>query len=94
MLREFSENLARFDDIVKEFNRLAKEKKKKVIRTWARQSVVTPEFVGLTFAIHNGKQFIPVFISENMVGHRLGEFAPTRTFRVHSGDRKREKHGI
>ena len=82
------------EKLLKKIEKKKKEKKKKVIRTWARQSVVTPEFVGLTFAIHNGKQFIPVFISENMVGHRLGEFAPTRTFRVHSGDRKREKHGI
>ena len=82
------------EKLLKKIEKMKKEKKKKVIRTWARQSVVTPEFVGLTFAIHNGKQFIPVFISENMVGHRLGEFAPTRTFRVHSGDRKREKHGI
>tara|TARA_B100000700_G_C15053944_1_gene861819 strand:+ start:2767 stop:3033 length:267 start_codon:yes stop_codon:yes gene_type:complete len=65
-----------------------KEKKKKVIKTWSRRSVIAPEFVGHTLAIHNGKQFIPVFISENMVGHKLGEFAPTRTFRVHSGDRR------
>ena len=59
-----------------------------VIKTWSRRSIIVPEFVGHTIAIHNGKQFIPVFISENMVGHKLGEFSPTRTFRVHSGDRK------
>lgn len=64
--------------------------KKRVIRTWARRSVITPEFVGLTMGVHNGKQFIPVFISENMVGHSLGEFSPTRTFRIHSGLRKAE----
>lgn len=58
---------------------------KKPIKTWSRRSTVTPEFVGLTFLIHNGKKFIPVFITENMVGHRLGEFSPTRTFRRHSG---------
>ena len=63
-------------------------KKKKVVKTWSRRSVVTPDFVGHTIAVHNGNKFIPVFISENMVGHKLGEFAPTRTFRMHSGDRK------
>ena len=63
-------------------------KKKKVVKTWSRRSVVTPDFVGHTIAVHNGNKFIPIFISENMVGHKLGEFAPTRTFRMHSGDRK------
>ena len=63
-------------------------KKKKVIKTWSRRSMVTPDFVGHTIAVHNGNKFVPVFISENMVGHKLGEFAPTRTFRMHSGDRK------
>lgn len=63
-------------------------KKRKVIKTWSRRSMVTPDFVGHTIAVHNGNKFIPVFISENMVGHKLGEFAPTRTFRMHSGDRK------
>lgn len=58
---------------------------KKVIKTWSRASTVTPEMVGLTIAVHNGKQFIPVFINENMVGHKLGEFAPTRLFRQHGG---------
>ncbi|MEO1022219.1 MAG: 30S ribosomal protein S19 [Bacteroidota bacterium] len=57
--------------------------KKKVIKTWSRSSLITPDFIGLTFAVHNGKQFIPVFVTENMVGHKLGEFAPTRTFRGH-----------
>jgi len=59
---------------------------KKVVKTWSRRSTILPEFVGLTFAVHNGKNFIPVYVSENMVGHRLGEFAPTRTFRGHSGN--------
>jgi small subunit ribosomal protein S19 len=59
-----------------------------VIKTWSRRSVVTPEMVGLTFAVHNGKKFIPVFVTENMVGHKLGEFSPTRTFYGHSGDKK------
>jgi small subunit ribosomal protein S19 len=58
---------------------------KRVIKTWSRSSVVTPDMVGLTIAIHNGKQFLPVYVNENMVGHKLGEFAPTRTFRAHGG---------
>ena len=70
---------------VKEMN---KTKKKQVIKTWSRRSTVSPLFVGYTFAVHNGNKFIPVYISENMVGHKLGEFAPTRIFRQHSGDRK------
>lgn len=61
---------------------------KKVIKTWSRRSTVVPEMVGLTFAVHNGKKFLPIYISENMVGHKLGEFAATRTFSAHSGDRK------
>lgn len=60
----------------------------KVVKTWSRRSTIVPEFVGVTFAVHNGKKFIPVFVSEEMVGHKLGEFAPTRTFHGHSGDRK------
>ncbi|HEU19041.1 MAG TPA: 30S ribosomal protein S19 [Deltaproteobacteria bacterium] len=59
-----------------------------VIKTWSRRSTITPEFVGHTFAVHNGRKFIPVFVTENMVGHKLGEFAPTRTFYSHAGDRK------
>ena len=62
--------------------------KKKIIKTWSRSSTITPHFVGHTFAVHNGNKFIPVYVSENMVGHKLGEFAPTRIFRQHSGDRK------
>ena len=61
---------------------------KKPIKTWSRRSMITPELVGHTLAVHNGNKFIPVFIYENMVGHKLGEFSPTRTFRMHSGDRK------
>jgi small subunit ribosomal protein S19 len=62
--------------------------KKTVVKTWARASVISPDFVGHTVAVHNGNKFIPVYITENMVGHRLGEFAPTRTFRGHAGNRK------
>ena len=60
------------------------------IKTWSRRSMVLPDFVGLTIAVHNGKQHIPVLITENMVGHKLGEFSPTRTFKAHSGDKKVE----
>jgi small subunit ribosomal protein S19 len=61
-----------------------KSQKRKVIKTWARRSTITPEMVGLTIAVHNGRKFIPIFISENMVGHKLGEFSPTRTFKGHT----------
>ena len=61
---------------------------KKPIKTWSRRSMITPDMVGLTLAVHNGKTFVPIFVSENMVGQKLGEFAATRTFRAHSGDRK------
>jgi small subunit ribosomal protein S19 len=60
----------------------------RVIKTWSRRSIIVPEMVGLTLAVHNGRKFIPVFVSENMVGHKLGEFSPTRTFHGHSGDKK------
>ena len=62
--------------------------KKTVIKTWSRASMISPDFVGQTFAVHNGNKFIPVYVTENMVGHKLGEFAPTRTFKGHSGNRK------
>ena len=74
--------------LLKKVEKTMSMKKKQVIKTWSRRSTITPDFVGLTFAVHNGNKFIPVFISENMVGHKLGEFAPTRIFRAHSGDRK------
>ena len=60
----------------------------RVIKTWSRRSTIIPEMIGLTFAVHNGKQFIPVYVSEQMIGHKLGEFSPTRTFRGHAADRK------
>ena len=63
-------------------------KKKTVIKTWSRRSMIAPEFVGHTLAVHNGNKFIPVYVTENMVGHKLGEFAPTRTFKGHSGNNK------
>lgn len=66
-------------------NELNRTREKRVIRTWSRASTISPEFVGHTLAVHNGNKFIPIFITENMVGHKLGEFAPTRTFRGHGG---------
>lgn len=63
--------------------------KKTVIKTWSRRSMISPEFVGHTIAVHNGNKFIPVYVTENMVGHKLGEFAPTRTFRGHSGNKSK-----
>ena len=67
---------------------MVKAPKKSVIKTWSRRSTILPEFVGHTFAVHNGRKFIPVFVTENMVGHKLGEFAPTRTFVGHSAEKK------
>ncbi len=72
----------------KKIDKLNSSNKKEVIKTWARRSTISPLFVGHTFAVHNGNKFIPVFVTENMVGHKLGEFSPTRIFRQHSGDRK------
>ena len=64
---------------------------KKMIRTWSRRSTITPDFVGLTFAVHNGRKFVTVFVTENMVGHKMGEFAPTRTFHGHIADKKAKR---
>lgn len=61
---------------------------KKIIKTWSRRSTITPDFIGISFAVHNGKKFVPVYVTENMVGHKLGEFSPTRTFHGHAADRK------
>jgi small subunit ribosomal protein S19 len=67
---------------------MTRQKSKKIIKTWSRRSTIIPEMVGLTFSVHTGRKFLPVFVTENMVGHKLGEFSPTRTFTAHSGDRK------
>ncbi len=64
---------------------------KKMIKTWSRRSTIIPEFIGFTFAVHNGKKFIPVYVTENMIGHKLGEFSPTRTYRGHAGSSKSAK---
>lgn len=77
--------------LVKKVEDAGKGNQKKVIKTWSRRSTILPEFVGVTFAIHNGNKFVPVYVTENMVGHKLGEFAPTRQFRGHVGHTKSDK---
>lgn len=77
--------------LLKKVQAVKQSGKRDAIKTWKRASVVIPDFVGLTIAVHDGRKFISVFVTENMVGHALGEFAPTRTFRMHSGQRKAEK---
>ncbi len=77
--------------LLKKVQQLNERNEKKVIKTWSRASTILPEFVGHTFAVHNGNKFIPVYITENMVGHKLGEFAPTRTYRGHAGHRKEDR---
>jgi small subunit ribosomal protein S19 len=74
--------------LLKKVQRAKEGAGEKVIKTWSRRSTITPDLVGLTIAVHNGKKFIPVFVTEDMVGYKLGEFAPTRTFHSHAGDRK------
>ena len=77
-----------YHKLIKKVMMAKDSQKKSVIKTWSRSSMVIPDMVGLTIAVHNGRSFIPVYLTENMVGHKLGEFAPTRTFKGHSGNRK------
>ena len=79
------------ESLLRKVEKMQASGKKQPIKTWSRRSMVLPDFVGLTFAIHNGKQHLPIFITENMVGHRLGECAPTRTFKAHGGVVKKEE---
>ncbi len=79
------------DHLLKKVRKALETGDKKVIKTWSRRSTILPEMVGLTFAVHNGHKFIPVYVTENMVGHKLGEFAPTRTYRGHAGDKTKVK---
>ena len=81
------------DYLVKKVEAMNRSGQKRVIKTWSRRSTIIPEFVGHTFAVHNGKKFLPVFVAEDMVGHKLGEFAPTRTFYGHAGDKKSKLKG-
>jgi small subunit ribosomal protein S19 len=79
------------ESLLKRVRSMNDRNEKRVVKTWSRASTVTPEFVGHTFAVHNGNKFIPVYVTENMVGHKLGEFAPTRLFRGHSGHKAADK---
>ena len=76
------------EHLLKKVDALNETNDKQVIKTWSRRSTIIPDMIGMTFAVHNGKKFIPVYITDQLVGHKLGEFAPTRTFRGHAGDRK------
>ncbi len=78
-----------YHKLLKKVQKAKGEKRKSVIKTWSRSSMIIPNFVGETIAVHNGKTFVPVFVTENMVGHKLGEFAPTRNFRGHGGNKKK-----
>ncbi|MBC8552197.1 MAG: 30S ribosomal protein S19 [Nitrospira sp.] len=75
--------------LYKKINNMNEKNERNVIKTWSRRSTITPDFIGHTLAVHNGRKFIPVYVTENMVGHKLGEFSATRTFRGHSGDKKK-----
>jgi len=77
------------DHLLKKVEEMARTGGKKMMKTWSRRSTVTPEFIGFTIAVHNGRKFIPIYITENMVGHKLGEFSPTRTYRSHGGQTKK-----
>lgn len=81
------------DHLMKKAQSAVEAGRREVIKTWSRRSTLTPEMIGLTFAVHNGRKFIPVYVTEGMVGHKLGEFVPTRTFRGHSGIRKTAVEG-
>lgn len=76
------------EKLMKRILAMNEKNERNVIKTWYRRSTITPDFIGHTLAVHNGRKFIPVYVTENMVGHKLGEFSPTRTFRSHSGDKK------
>jgi small subunit ribosomal protein S19 len=77
--------------LLKKIDLMNEKNERNVIKTWSRRSTISPEFIGHTLAVHNGRKFIPVYVTENMVGHKLGEFSPTRTFKGHSGTKKEDK---
>lgn len=81
------------EKLMKKVQQMTDTGEKKIIKTWSRRSTITPDFIGFTFAVHNGKKFIPVYVTENMVGHKLGEFSPTRTFKGHAGSEKSAAKG-
>ncbi len=82
------------DHLMKKVEQAQESGSRKVIKTWSRRSDITPEMVGLTFAVHNGKKFIPVYVTENMVGHKMGEFSPTRTYYGHTSDRRGSRASV
>ncbi|MFZ9760637.1 MAG: 30S ribosomal protein S19 [Candidatus Kapaibacteriota bacterium] len=93
MARSLKKGVFIYYKLMKKVDAMNESGKKTVIKTWSRASTIAPEFVGHTFAVHNGNKFIPVYVTENMVGHKLGEFSPTRTFKGHAGNRKDQKSG-
>ena len=88
MARSISKGPFVDDHLLKKVEQMNQTKDRKIIKTWSRRSMIVPEMVGLTIAVHNGRQHVPILINDQMIGHKLGEFAATRTFRGHSGDRK------
>lgn len=91
MARSLKKGAFADDHLMKKVDKLNEENKKEVIQTWSRRSTIFPQFIGHTFAVHNGREHIPVYVTEDMVGHKLGEFAATRTYRGHGDDRKTGK---
>jgi len=81
------------EKLMNKIRKVGRTKEKKVVKTWARRSIITPEFVGHTIAVHDGHKFVPIYVTESMVGHKLGEFAPTRLFRGHGGRKAKEERG-
>lgn len=93
MARSLKKGAFIYYKLLEKVDALNESGKKTVVKTWSRASTIAPDFVGHTFAVHNGNKFIPVYVTENMVGHKLGEFSPTRTFKGHAGNRKDQKSG-
>lgn len=93
MPRSISKGAFVDDHLLKKVEQMNQTKDRKIIKTWSRRSTVVPDMIGHTFAVHNGKKFIPVFVTENMVGYKLGEFSPTRTFFGHAADKKAKLRG-
>ncbi len=91
MARSSKKGLYVHEKLMKKVEQAQNSGSQRIIRTWSRASMIIPEMIGMTFAVHNGTRFIPVFVSEQMVGHKLGEFSPTRTYHGHAGDRKARK---
>ena len=82
------------DHLMRKIDEMNRSQARRVIKTWSRRSTITPDMIGHTIAVHNGRKFLPVFVTENMVGHKLGEFSPTRTFHSHAGDRRGDARGV